>query len=70
MDESPIVRIDNERIINCVFERIASDKEMLELQMKQLAREFLRKYPAFKIESIAVFDVYCDQRCIVTLQLK
>lgn len=65
-----IVNIDDSFIVGCVFDRIEIDKMELESRVKELCKDFLKKYPNFKFENISVFDVYCDLKCIVNIQLK
>jgi hypothetical protein len=65
-----IITIDDHHVIRTVFDRVEHDRYELEKNIKDLARAFLSKYPAFKIENINVFDCYCDIKCIVNLQLK
>lgn len=71
MDETPIVSIDNQRIVDCVFDRVLADKEVLEQEIAEAARKFISKYRDFKIESVTFFDIYCGGlKCAANLQLK
>lgn len=70
MTDNPIITITDQHVVNCVLERVLHHKYIMEDKMKEAAKEFFNKYPQFMITQIEMFDVYCDLKCVVNLQLK